>query len=394
MTATVQTQQTVDTQVVLPVIPVTVKAKSGRIVNNPAKSAYTLTETGIVWGKKVARTDVDAAMGEVNGSTRRIAFLQADVILQLADTFKVSVADVAAGIVTTEGSPMSKNYAETLLQFARKVPISSRRADLSVTHHVEVKNLPPDEQVKFLAIAAKDNLSVAGLRNAIKAEKPTVNGRGSNGHSSKPRTPVAPTVDATNAPLDSPAHGITTDTQGRRTEQPVVTTSTNPDRVFLTVEPDQAKTIAHLAKLAGVEPTIMLRKLLASAIGAEQRRNEKLQPSIAAEPEVPAVTSAVTVEEVPAPVQETPPATAIVKPAKKRSGKPAKAADDAIAQEVVIPVSQAAVAEIVALYPDATAEEIAERLGASVDAVSAYMPNTTSSATATAQRFGMLETGQ
>jgi hypothetical protein len=50
---------------------------------------------------------------------------------------------------------------------ARNVETSRRREDLSVSHHMEVTKLKPEEQTRWLATAAQEGLSVSALRQKI-----------------------------------------------------------------------------------------------------------------------------------------------------------------------------------------------------------------------------------
>lgn len=57
---------------------------------------------------------------------------------------------------------------------ARSIEFSRRREKLSFRHHAEVAGLAPEEQDRYLAIAEKDGLAVADMRELIRRDKAEV----------------------------------------------------------------------------------------------------------------------------------------------------------------------------------------------------------------------------
>lgn len=314
------------------------------------KSAFEMTERGIVWNGKPSIETVKSAKDALNTTQIGLGFAQADTLRELVDVYKVDVNTAANMFVTGTGGKMAVAYAKSLLQMARNVPIGNRNPAISVTHHVAVKNSPQDQQARLLAIAVKDSLSVVGLQNVIRGEQPRkTTGQGSGGGRAA-RTPSAPAEKVT--------PGVQTDTRGNVTAQPINTTGTgsNADKALIVTE-EHEKQLRTLAAHLNVTPQQLLNKMLADTIAVAERKiaDGTLKP-------VPATNNA----EKPAQKQET-----TVKP----PVAPTLPIDDYDnpGEFPELPVNAETVNEAMSLDVNATPETVAFRLNTTVDAVLPYM---------------------
>lgn len=324
---------------------------------DPKRLPFYVTEKGIVWNGKPTLDTVKSAKDALNTTQIGLGFGQADTIRELVDVHKMEVSVVAQMFVTSTGGKMTVAYAKSLLRMSRSVPMANRNPALTVTHHVAVKDSPQDQQVRLLAIAERDNLSVTGFTNAIRAEQPRkTSGQGSGGG----RRPSAP-----HAPAERAATGVTSDTQGRHTAQPINTEGTGSNAVKdLIVQERFENAIRDLANSKGVTAQELLNKMLADSIGREQRELDKLGANTTVAPKAPQNDAQKQKTANTAPVAPSLPIDDYDEPA-----------DQVTADEMPeLPVNADTVSEAMTLDVNATAETVAFRLNTTVDKVIPYMP--------------------
>ncbi|KKK95887.1 hypothetical protein LCGC14_2668300 [marine sediment metagenome] len=97
-----------------------------------------------------------------------LEFLAKSIQFALGDW--LNYGEVAYGEKYAQAQSITEKNYQTLNNYAyvsRQVEIYRRRDDLSYSHHSEIAKYDSEDQVNYLAVAARDNLSVRALRAYI-----------------------------------------------------------------------------------------------------------------------------------------------------------------------------------------------------------------------------------